>query len=111
MLLITTQQDVQTAFDSMPRQLMEESVTSRRVCALDVGLHMQELTAEQARITLPHAGTKEPFEFSKGGKQGGIETPDLWRTMLDHVLCSLAHRWGQEASVFDWSRSMVSTRF
>ena len=47
----------------------------------------------QARITLPFVGTTPCFEFSKGGKQGGIETPDEWRAVLDYVFEPVIDFW------------------
>ena len=91
--LAISQQDVRTAFDSMGHHLICETLLSRGVKPLNVGLHIRELTGMQAFIELPHVGKTDLFDFSRGGKQGGIETPDEWRAVLDYLLDDLVAKW------------------
>ena len=74
--LALSQQDIRVAFDSMGHGLMRDSMLARGVNALDVGLHIREFSTLHAYIELPCVGRTELFDFTKGGKQGGIETPD-----------------------------------
>ncbi|CAK0847987.1 unnamed protein product [Prorocentrum cordatum] len=85
--------DVSIAFDSMPHELMQDSLLARGVTARDVALLMGDLTGLRARITLPLAGTSEPFLFAKGGKQGGVETPDEWNCMTEHLMEPVVEKW------------------
>ena len=91
--LVTAVQDVKVAFDSMPHELIWESLVARGASALNAGLHMRELTALEAYITLPFVGETERFPFHKGGKQGGIETPDEWRALVEYILEPVIQSW------------------
>ena len=47
----------------------------------------------RGQITLPNVGTKQFFDFLKGWKQCGVETPDQWRALLDHILEPVVRTW------------------
>ena len=34
-------------------------------------------------MIVPGAGASEQFEFTRGGKQGGTETPDVFNAMVE----------------------------
>ena len=91
--LVTGLQDIQTAFDSMPHELIGSSMLASGAHPHLVGLHMQELTGMQAYINLPGAGPTSTFDFWRGGKQGGVETPDERRILVQHVLEPVVQRW------------------
>ena len=40
------------------------------------------------------------FEFSGGGKQGGVETPDQWRAMFEHLCEPMISHWNELGSGF-----------
>ena len=42
---------------------------------------------------MPFVGTTTDFQFSRGGKQGGVETPDEWRAILDYILEPVINLW------------------
>ena len=46
-----------------------------------------------ATISIPGAGSTEPFEFSRPGKQGGIETPDEFNMFMERMMSPLVKRW------------------
>ena len=91
--LVTALQDVQTAFDSMPHALISRSMLARGVSPQMTGLHIRELTAMNAYIWLLHCGKTEMFQYTKGGKQGGIETPDEWRAVVDSLMEPIVRKW------------------
>ncbi len=93
--LLISCQDIRWAFDSLPHELISEALLARGVSPLDVGLHMRELTALTATITLPFVGSTAPFAFNKGGKQGGIETPDEWRAVVDYIMEPIVISWNE----------------
>ena len=43
------------------------------------------------------------FEMARGGVTGGIETPDLWNTLLHSILVPLLQRWREEGLGFHLS--------
>ena len=49
--------------------------------------------ARCSALSLPYVGETEPFEFNCGGKQGGVETPDQWRALIDFVMEPLVETW------------------
>ena len=93
-------QDIRTAFDSMPHQLVCDSLLARGVRAIDVGLHIQELTDVEACISIPFVGSIDLFPFHKGGKQGGVATPDEWRAIIDHIMEPVVSDWNSKGYGF-----------
>ena len=91
--LVTAMQDVQTEFDSMSHDLICNAMLGRGATQNPAGLHMRELTGMRAQINLPNDDTTEFFNFTKGGKQGGIETLDQWRMLVDHLLEPVVQKW------------------
>ena len=91
--LVTALQDVQTAFDSMPHDAICSVMVGRGVSYNDVGLHLRELSGLRGQIRLPYVGGTSFFDFNRGGKQGGIETPDQWWVVIDHLLEPAVLRW------------------
>jgi len=93
--LITAVQDIRYAFDSMPHDLVGRSLKSQGASALQTGLHLRELTGLQAFIHLPNVGCTRNFDFQKGGKQGGVETPDQWKALLEFLFVPIVKKWNQ----------------
>ena len=93
--LILSVQDVRTAFDSMPHDLIGKSLRDRGASARMTGLHLRELTTIQAYMRLPFAGETPLFDYQKGGKQGGVETPDEWRAMIEYIMQPVVTAWNQ----------------
>ena len=91
--LIVACQDVQTAFDSMPHEVIKDSLLGRGVKHHDVGLYMKELSCMKAHMVLPLVGRTEEFTYSGGGKQGGVETPDEWNAIIDWIMEPLVDSW------------------
>ena len=81
-------QDVRTAFDSMSHGSVEAALSGRGLNAHMIGNLMREISGFGAKTTLPNAASCPWFSFSKGGKQGGVETPDVFN-MLIEAACPL----------------------
>ena len=73
--LIVASQDIQTAFDDMEHNMVCQSLRARGISSQMSAVLLRELSGLQAVMTLPAAGTTQNFSYSKGGKQGGVETP------------------------------------
>ena len=56
---------------------------------------MRELSFMMARISLPNAGSSSWFSFRKGGKQGGVETPDSFNMLVEFAMEKLVISWNQ----------------
>ena len=93
-------QDVRIAFDSMRHGLVSDSLRGRGVSSRDVGTHMRELTALAGYITLPFVAHTPPFNFFKGVNQGGVETPDEWRAIIDQIMEPIVLSWCQRGLGF-----------
>ena len=105
--LLVACQDVSTAFDAMGHELISNALSSRGCPDHLTCRFVWELTGIHAVITLPGAGTTEPFEFNRGGKQGGVETPDAWNAIMDHLLEPLVISWEARGMGFNWDHPQV----
>ena len=91
--LLVAAQDVQTAFDSMQHDDIAAAMVRRGINPGMVAAHLRELSGLKAFITLPGVGDSPSFVYNKGGKQGGIETPDEWNILIDDMLGPLVEVW------------------
>ena len=91
---------MQTAFDSMPHELIWDSMLARGVSTQVAALHLRELSGMDTYMTLPIAGRTAAFLLTKGGKQGGIETPDEWLMLVDHIVRTVVSQWNSADLVF-----------
>ena len=89
-------QDVLTAFDSMDHDLMFAALRQRGVRPGRVAANARELTVLQAVISLTGAGDSEPPPFTRGGKQGGVETADEWNALIEFVLGPIVNSWADK---------------
>ena len=90
---MTSVQDIRVAFDSIPHTLIMEALLGRGVSAHCTGLHTRELTRLQGHMVIPLVGKTRSFLFEKGEKQGGDETLDVWRPLIDFVLEPVIKNW------------------
>ena len=82
----------------------------RRVIAMALassGLHPElvcclsgELSGLRANITIPGAGSTGRFPLERGGKQGGVETPDEFNILLQVILEPLVQSWSERGFGF-----------
>ena len=54
---------------------------------------MRELTGVSATRRAVGAGTAESFPFTRGGKQGAVETSDIWDSILEALMKPLVATW------------------
>ena len=54
---------------------------------------MLQLTGIQATMQIAGAGPSKGFDFTSGGKQGGVETPDLFNAVMEYLMEPLAESW------------------
>ena len=77
---------------------------------LDQGLHpdlaravLREVSGIQCSIELDGAGRSEQFPLERGGKQGGVETPDVFNGMVQSLMAPVLASWAQRGFGFDLS--------
>ena len=85
--------DIATAFDAMQHESVQRALLERGAHPHLVRAFLQEVTGFSCCISLPGAGLSEEFAFELGGKQGGIETPDVFNVLMEHALEVLVARW------------------
>ena len=54
---------------------------------------MLQLTGVQATMQIAGKGPSKGFAFTSGGKQGGVETPDLFNAVMEYLMKPLAETW------------------
>ena len=57
---------------------------------------MAEYSNLRAKIKIPEVGISDWFAYSKGAKQGGVETPDIWKIVLDYLFDPVISKWAEK---------------
>ena len=86
-------QDVSCAFDGMGHRLISAALLrfgARPRVALAA---IKELTGCQASVWIPSAGQAGSLNYTSGGCQGGVETPDLFNAVTAHLLSVHVLQW------------------
>ena len=78
--------DVAIAFDSMDHELLVKGLLGRGLHPESVACLLRELSGMHADITIPGAGSTPRFPLERGGKQGGVETPDEFNLFIEHII-------------------------
>ena len=102
-------QDVETAFDSMCHDYLMEAMLQRGLHPMSVLALMRELTGLSATISIPGAGCTDAFEFSRGGKQGGIVTPDEFSMFIEYMMTPIVKRWHARGLGFRFESGVIVT--
>ena len=100
--------DVETAFDSINHESSATAVASRGIHAELVSCLMRELTGLQASITIPSASPTDRFTLEHGGKQGGVETPDEFNILIEHILAPIVKSWTERGYGFKLDAGMLN---
>ena len=85
--------DIATAFDDMRHGQMAKSLIARGVHPNLVRAFMLEYLDLRARVKLADADPTDYFSYSKAGRQGGVETPELFNIMMEALASGLAVSW------------------
>lgn len=68
---------------------------ARKVVSTDEGLQMRQLSRVTAYVTPPRVGRSASFDLQCGGRQGGVETPEHWKTFVEYIIDQAIRRWFQ----------------
>ena len=109
--------DVKTAFDKTKHRNLNKANQSRQIPILSQLACMKGYFVKTATLSLPGGHTTSPFPFQRGGWQGGVNTPDEFNTMLEHMLGPIVQEWrcknigftlnGQELFHLLWSDNLI----
>ena len=56
---------------------------------------LREISGMKGCLSLPRVSPSELFDIERGGKQGGVETPDEFNVMMEWLLEPLSRSWAQ----------------
>ena len=88
-------QDILTAFHAIPHEVIVAALLHLGVHAHLIRAFMLQLTGVQATMQIAGAGPSKGFGFTSGGKQWGVETPDLFNAVMEHIMEPLVEAWAQ----------------
>ena len=91
--LYIASQDVKTAFDAMDHDFLLTAMLRRGAGPGYTALLARELTNIEGIMRIDGANPSLPFDFQRGGKQGGIETPDCFNVYLEEALEKVIAAW------------------
>jgi len=77
--------DIATAFDAMVHASMQSALLGRGAHPNLVRAVMREVSHMLCTIQIAGAGTSDDFPLERGGKQGGVETPEIFNSMMDTI--------------------------
>ena len=95
--------DIKTAFDDMRHGILERAMRQRGIHPLTIHNVLRELSELQARINIQGCEVTDPFPFTKGGKQGGNDTPDLFNLVVEYLLRDTTQAWSRRG----WGCSLL----
>ena len=61
---------------------------------------VRELSCMKARLTLPGCAPSEYFDFLRGGKEGGVDTPDIFAAVMEYILEPCVQEWHKSGAGF-----------
>ena len=91
--LIIISGDIETAFDEMHHNHLDNALAAKKVDIHTRIELMKQLFNKRATLLIPGAGETDEFAYNKGGWQGGINTPDEFNCMIQHYLADEVDSW------------------
>ena len=80
----------------MQHAVVAHSLKRRGMSNGTVARILQELYDLQGILTVPGAGDTKPFPYTLGGKQGAVETPDVFNLVVEDVMEPVVRKWSKE---------------
>ena len=72
--------DIRTAFDEMMHGVLEQTLLWHPLVVFNI---LRELSFVRARMKVPGCDVSDLYPFLRGGKQGGVDTPDLFNVVIE----------------------------
>lgn len=88
--------DIAMAFDAMLHNEMAQALLHRGVHPCYVHALILEYLDLRARVKLADAEESDWFPYRKGGRQGGVETPEAFNLMLEDACSDLVEEWNRK---------------
>jgi hypothetical protein len=98
--------DVAVAFDSIDHDMLCTALLKRGLHPQQVCCLLRELSGMMAQISIAGAGSTARFPLERGGKQGGVETPDEFNILVEVILEPLANSWAARGFGFAMDNSV-----
>ena len=95
-------QDIEIAFDCMRHDPVSQTFASRGAHPTVVAAVLREMSGMLGTLSLPGMEASEEFDMQRGGKQGGVETPEVSNTVLEWALEPLARSWRERDMGFSF---------
>ncbi len=88
--------DAHRAFDSMRHDILEQCLLDAEVNPKLVLAFMRELSFGTGTLRFGDLVWEDAFSYTKGGRQGGCDTPELWKRYLNVALSRASRVWAEE---------------
>eukprot|EP00973_Karenia_brevis_P072077 10012892-Karenia_brevis.AAC.1 len=85
--------DISTAFDEIGHEVMLEAMLQQGVQPAVARAIVIEYINLRANVTVADAPTSTFFPFRRGGRQGGVETPELFNIIVEYALAEMIRDW------------------
>ena len=92
--------DIAQAFDSLLHGLLDQALRARRVHPTLARALLQEYQDLRARVSVGDSGPSDWFPYTKGGRQGGAETPEVFNLVVEFLLEPVIEEWRQRGLGF-----------
>ena len=106
--LFIASQDVRFAFDSMDHGFMLTAHQKRGLHNQFLALMARELCDIQATMQVQGTDPTEKNPFQRGGKQGGVSTPDEFNVYLEAAVEDVVKLWRDRAWGFRLDDTVIS---
>ena len=87
--------DIRTAFDDMGHARIFEALLARGVHPTIAKAIILEYLDLVARVNVADADPSGFFQISKGGRQGGVETPELFNLIVKAGISGVVQQWSE----------------
>ena len=91
--LVIASLDTKTAFDCILHTVLEKALQSAGLPLALIAAFLEQLADLRANMYIPGIGATPDFEYWRGGRQGGPETPDLFNFVLDYLFDDVVDCW------------------
>ena len=85
--------DIRTAFDAINHDVATRALLHSGIQPKLVSNFLRELSLMTASMMISGCKETGSFNFEQGGKQGGVETPDIFNCCLEMIMSPLIESW------------------
>lgn len=111
MIIVFISVDVKSAFASITNAELIEALTDLNIPALLQVALLSELEQLSAEATVADTPASNIFGFSKGGREGGVDTPSVWYYFFQWLLEPVVTQWELEGIGFRLCKTLSKDSF